>query len=150
MNKIVTSADANRSFSKVLRDVQQGASVVVTSHGRAVAKIVAVDEDDPRKDAAWKKHLEALRRRPAKRIAIGRWSRDELYDALTAQGIFSRRYFHPLLARLPMYRDLPGADPANLPIATRAAEQILCLPIYPDLSPGDQDRVIDIVRGKFG
>jgi dTDP-4-amino-4,6-dideoxygalactose transaminase len=77
-----------------------------------------------------------------------RMTRDELYEALKAQGIFSRRYFHPLLASLPMYRDLPSANPANLPVATRAAEQILCLPIYPDLSPDDQDRVIDILRGE--
>ena len=76
-----------------------------------------------------------------------RMTRDELYDALKAEGIFSRRYFHPLLASLPMYRDLPSANPANLPVATCAAEQILCLPIYPGLTPGDQDRVIDLVRG---
>jgi dTDP-4-amino-4,6-dideoxygalactose transaminase len=75
-----------------------------------------------------------------------RMTRDQLYETLKAQGIYSRRYFHPLLASLPMYRDLPSANPANLPVATRAAEQILCLPIYPDLSPADQDRVIDLVR----
>jgi dTDP-4-amino-4,6-dideoxygalactose transaminase len=52
-----------------------------------------------------------------------------------------------LLATLPMYRDLPSAKAANLPVATRAAEQILCLPLYADLSPEDQDRVIAALRG---
>jgi dTDP-4-amino-4,6-dideoxygalactose transaminase len=45
-----------------------------------------------------------------------------------------------------MYRDLPSAAPDNLPIATHAAQQILCLPIYHDLGDGDQDRVIDLIR----
>jgi dTDP-4-amino-4,6-dideoxygalactose transaminase len=69
-------------------------------------------------------------------------SRDELYESLKARGIYGRRYFYPLLASLPMYRDLPSADPQNLPIGVRAAEQILCLPIYPDLRQDEQDRVI--------
>lgn len=73
-------------------------------------------------------------------------SRDQLYDKLKAHGIYSRRYFFPLLSNLPMYRDLPSADPEALPVANRTAEQILCLPIYHDLSEVDQDRVIDLVR----
>jgi dTDP-4-amino-4,6-dideoxy-D-glucose transaminase len=73
-------------------------------------------------------------------------SRDDLYQALKSEGIYSRRYFHPLLSSLPMYRDLPSADAANLPVATRAARQILCLPIYDDLSATDQDRVIEAIR----
>lgn len=69
-------------------------------------------------------------------------SRDALYERLKAQKIYSRRYFYPLLSSLPMYRDEPSAVPINLPIATRAAEQILCLPIYPDLNEDEQERVI--------
>jgi dTDP-4-amino-4,6-dideoxygalactose transaminase len=76
-----------------------------------------------------------------------RTSRDALYEALKQQGIFSRRYFYPLLSGLDMYRDLPSADPRHLPIATEAAEQILCLPIYPDLALEDQERIVDAVRG---
>lgn len=74
-----------------------------------------------------------------------RCSRDELYEALKSDGIYARRYFYPLLATLPMYRDLPSAKPAKLPVATRAAEQILCLPLYPDLGEADQDRVIAVL-----
>ncbi|NUR45986.1 MAG: DegT/DnrJ/EryC1/StrS family aminotransferase [Sphingomonas sp.] len=74
-------------------------------------------------------------------------SRDALYEKLKANGIFSRRYFYPLLSTLPMYRDLESAAPANLPVATHAADQILCLPIYHDLGESDQDRIIDLVAG---
>jgi dTDP-4-amino-4,6-dideoxygalactose transaminase len=73
-------------------------------------------------------------------------SRDALYERLKSRGISSRRYFHPLLSNLPMYRDLPSAAPDNLPVANRAAEQVLCLPIYPELSQSDQARVVEHIR----
>lgn len=59
--------------------------------------------------------------------------RDTLYDALKEQGIHPRRYFYPLISDFPMYRGLPSAHRENLPVATAAAQQVLCLPIYPDL-----------------
>ena len=71
--------------------------------------------------------------------------RDALYERLLGEGIYSRRYFYPLLANLPMYRDLPSAAPANLPVANRAAAQILCLPIYPELVEADQERIVDAI-----
>ena len=72
-------------------------------------------------------------------------SRDGLYHRLRQDNLFSRRYFFPLISDQPMYRDLPSAAPRGLPHSRRAADQILCLPLYPDLDPLDQDRIIDIV-----
>lgn len=72
-------------------------------------------------------------------------SRDGLADALKEHNIFSRRYFYPLLSTLPMYRDQPSAAPKNLPVATAAAEEILCLPIYPDLSEADQQKIVSVI-----
>jgi dTDP-4-amino-4,6-dideoxygalactose transaminase len=66
---------------------------------------------------------------------------------MKAANVYARRYFYPLLASLGMYRDLPSADAGNLPVAVRAAQQILCLPIYPDLSETDQDRIVELIRG---
>lgn len=60
-------------------------------------------------------------------------SRDELYLKLKEQGVHTRRYFYPLMSDFPMYRGLPSAHRENLPVATQAAQQVLCLPIYPDL-----------------
>jgi dTDP-4-amino-4,6-dideoxygalactose transaminase len=76
-------------------------------------------------------------------------TRDALYDKLKRNQVFGRRYFYPLLSTFSMYRDLPSARPSNLPVATAAANEVLCLPIYPGLSVDDQDRVIDtlISRG---
>ncbi len=65
-------------------------------------------------------------------------SRDALYDKLKAHGIYSRRYFYPLCSDFPTYRGLPSAAPVNLPVATKVAEEVLCLPMYADLSVEDQ------------
>ena len=68
-------------------------------------------------------------------------SRDELNDKLRLYGIYPRRYFYPLISEFPMYRGLPSASPSNLPVAKATAEQVLCLPIYPDL---EHDTVVKI------
>lgn len=73
-------------------------------------------------------------------------NRDALYLRLKEQNIFARRYFYPLISDFPMYRSMPSAHRNNLPVASRAAEQVLCLPIYPDLISQDQERVIKIIR----
>lgn len=73
-------------------------------------------------------------------------SRDALYQKLKDQGIYARRYFYPLISDFPMYRGLPSAARANLPVAVEAAEQVLCLPIYPALAPAEQERVIESIR----
>jgi len=72
-------------------------------------------------------------------------SRDALYEKLREQNIYARRYFYPLISDFPMYRGLPSAQPANLPVAAKASAQVLCLPIYPALTDADQQRLIDLI-----
>lgn len=76
------------------------------------------------------------------------FSRDELYQKLKSKGIYARRYFYPLISDFPMYRGLPSAEPANLPVATKAAQQVLSLPIYPALEAQAQQRIIDLILGR--
>jgi len=73
-------------------------------------------------------------------------SRDALYQRLKEQGIHARRYFYPLISDFPMYRGLPSADPAGLPVAAAASSQVLCLPIYPALTDEDVFRIVDVIR----
>lgn len=73
-------------------------------------------------------------------------SRDALYERLKDYGIYARRYFYPLISDFPMYRGMPSAQRANLPVAAAAADKILCLPIYPGLPDEDVARVVNIVR----
>lgn len=78
MEKAISAADANRKFSQLLRDVKEGQSYVVTSHGRPVARLVPVEEDRSAASSARRRLLRRLRLQPV--IDIGRWTRDELYD----------------------------------------------------------------------
>ena len=74
--------------------------------------------------------------------------RDGLYQRLRDENVMARRYFHPLISDFPMYRGLPSADPARLPVARLAADQVLCLPIYPALTDEDVDRIAAVVRAR--
>jgi len=76
MEKTVSAADANRNFSQLLREVREGRSYVVTSHGRPVARISPVEEK--RTDKAQAALLARLEAQPV--LRVGRWKRDELYD----------------------------------------------------------------------
>ncbi|MCL4155709.1 UNVERIFIED_CONTAM: hypothetical protein GTU68_057209 [Idotea baltica] len=72
-------------------------------------------------------------------------NREQLYARLKAHDIYARRYYSPLISDLPIYNNLQSADPSNLPVATRAASQILCLPMFPDLCEDEQMEIIDLV-----
>ncbi|MFN3824742.1 MAG: DegT/DnrJ/EryC1/StrS family aminotransferase [Pseudorhodobacter sp.] len=76
-------------------------------------------------------------------------TRDALHDRMRAGNIMTRRYFLPLLSRLPDLRDHPSADPGNLPVAHAMAERVLCLPIHPGLTPQDQIRIIAALAAPF-
>lgn len=78
MDKAVSAADANRRFSELLRTVRKGRSVVVTSHGRLVAKVTPVMEDE--RMAAGARSVLFAQLRTERVVNIGRWTRDELYD----------------------------------------------------------------------
>ena len=72
-------------------------------------------------------------------------SRDELYNKLKENNIFARRYFYPLISNFPTYRGLESAVPANLPVATKLAEQVLCLPMYAGLEERDALKISDLI-----
>jgi dTDP-4-amino-4,6-dideoxygalactose transaminase len=72
-------------------------------------------------------------------------SRDALYQKLKDHNIFARRYFYPLITDFPMYRGLPSAHRDNLPVATSAAQKVMCLPIYPALGDEDVKRVLSVI-----
>lgn len=75
-------------------------------------------------------------------------SRDDLYQRLKDHGIHPRRYFYPLISDFPMYRGLTSSHRENLPVATAAAQQVLCLPIYPDLDMSVVDEIIRFIAAQ--
>jgi dTDP-4-amino-4,6-dideoxygalactose transaminase len=74
-------------------------------------------------------------------------SRDGLFQKLQNNAIIARRYFYPLISEFPMYRGLPSAAPANLPVSTRVAQEVICLPIYPDLPLEQVDFIAELITG---
>jgi dTDP-4-amino-4,6-dideoxygalactose transaminase len=70
-------------------------------------------------------------------------SRDEVYELLKQHNIYGRRYFYPLISQFPTYRGLESAKPENLPIAERITEEVICLPIYPEL---EKDTIVKICK----
>lgn len=70
--------------------------------------------------------------------------RDALYQRMRDANVFGRRYFFPLISEFPMYRGLPSANRSNLPVAAAIAEQVICLPIFPDMKKEDVHRVVGL------
>lgn len=78
MEEAVSAAKANRKFSSILRAVREGRSFVVTSHGRAVARIVPADALKDTASGAKAALLARLQGQPVG--TVGHWSREELYE----------------------------------------------------------------------
>ena len=73
-------------------------------------------------------------------------SRDKLCEILRQNGISARKYFYPSVADLLPHAAAPSAGPGKLAVARRAADSVLCLPVFPGLDPAVQNRIIEIVR----
>lgn len=78
MEEVVSSADANRRFSALLRGVREGRAYVVTSHGQPVARIVPANQGKRAESGAREALLARLRRQST--VDVERWTRDELYE----------------------------------------------------------------------
>ena len=68
----ISAAEANRAFSRVLREVREGKRYVVTSHGRPVARLTPYDDVPPDVRAAAREALWA-RLRSQQAVDIGPW-----------------------------------------------------------------------------
>ena len=75
-------------------------------------------------------------------------TRDELYKKMKAANVYGRRYFYPLITAFDPYKDYPSAALENLPVATRIANQVVCLPMHHALSEEDVRRVISVIDNR--
>lgn len=78
MGRTISSAEANRKFSTVMRGVRAGHSYVVTSHGLPVARILPFRASDDVAAAARDALLARLAAAPV--VDVGGWTRNELYE----------------------------------------------------------------------
>lgn len=76
--KTITASEANRQFSKLLREVAEGEDVSIVSHGRTVAKIVSTADEIKSREMA----RSALMARLSRQATTGQrgWTRADLYD----------------------------------------------------------------------
>ena len=75
-------------------------------------------------------------------------TRDELYEKMKAANVYGRRYFYPLITAFDPYRDYPSAAPENLPIATKIADQVICLPMHHELTDDDLKRILSVITNR--
>ncbi len=75
-------------------------------------------------------------------------SRNELYEELKSNKVFTRKYFHPLCSNLQCYSGLPSSDKSKLPIANKVSDSVLALPLYGQLLNEDIASICTLIRKK--
>jgi dTDP-4-amino-4,6-dideoxygalactose transaminase len=73
-------------------------------------------------------------------------TRDEVYEGLKKHNIYGRRYFYPLISQFPTYHGLESAKSGRIPVAEKATQEVICLPIYPDLAEKDIELICRIIK----
>ena len=72
-------------------------------------------------------------------------NRDALFLRMREMGVFARRYFYPLIPDFPAYAGRAESKRFTLSVAKAAAANVLCLPIYADMTLPDAERVVDLL-----
>jgi dTDP-4-amino-4,6-dideoxygalactose transaminase len=73
-----------------------------------------------------------------------------LGKALAADNIASGVHYPVPLHLQPCFRYLPGSEEGRLPVTERLAKRILSLPMFPELTEEQQDRVVESIRKFVG
>ena len=71
-------------------------------------------------------------------------TRDEVTNTLFKNGIVARKYFYPLTSTFECYHG--RFDPNNTPVALYISKRVITLPLYPELSPEEVDRICDVIK----
>tara|TARA_B110000196_G_scaffold319212_1_gene336576 strand:- start:14911 stop:16023 length:1113 start_codon:yes stop_codon:yes gene_type:complete len=74
-------------------------------------------------------------------------TRDELYEQLKGEGVFTRRYFYPLISDFSPYKVSSLFSLKNLLEARKITRRVLCLPIYPDLKIETAKEITSFIKG---
>lgn len=71
--------------------------------------------------------------------------RNQVQAKLAEENIYARKYFFPLTNEAACYAKIYGEK--EVPVAKQAAETVLTLPMYGDLTIADVDRICDVILG---
>lgn len=69
-------------------------------------------------------------------------NRDELFQHLQENNVFSRKYFYPLVTDYACYK---GKFRGSTPVATRVANQVLCLPLHSEMKISDIELITALI-----
>ena len=69
-------------------------------------------------------------------------NRDNVYEQLKMEGIFTRKYFYPLVTDTDCYSEYKQSQ---LSVAKKISTQILCLPIYYGLGLAEVDMICELI-----
>ncbi|MER5348715.1 DegT/DnrJ/EryC1/StrS family aminotransferase [Kitasatospora sp. NPDC002551] len=97
---------------------------------------VAAPRTAPGNEHVW--HLYAVR------VGGGRERRDALLAALNAAGIGAGVHYPVPVHLQPAFRHL-GHGEGSFPVAERAAGELLTLPLYPQITAAQQERVVEVL-----
>lgn len=126
-------------------------------------RLPLLDADNARRRALAARYREAFRgvgdlRLPADapevepvyhQMTVRTARRDELMEHLKGQGVASAVHYPSTLDRQPAFAGAGGGI-GDLPESTAAAREVLCLPIFPELTDAEADRVCAAVRSFYG
>ncbi len=70
-------------------------------------------------------------------------SRNEVFAALEAEGIYARKYFYPLTNTFDCFHG--KFDAGRTPVALSVSKRVLTLPLYADLDLDIVDRICDVI-----
>lgn len=81
MERTITATDANREFSRLLNEVANGETYVVTARGKPVVKMVPVSAEEADREARKQRltaYLKEISRRPVSNL--GKITREDGYE----------------------------------------------------------------------
>ena len=74
-----------------------------------------------------------------------KYTRNDVFAKLGENNIIARKYFYPLTSDFSCYRGRSSGS--ETPIARKLADNILCLPLFADLTLDQVDNICDIILG---
>jgi dTDP-4-amino-4,6-dideoxygalactose transaminase len=82
-------------------------------------------------------------------VTAGRAARDAALDVVREQGVQAQIHYPVPVHLQPAFASL-GYRAGDFPVAEAAADRILSLPLYPHLTPSQQERVAEVLRKAVG
>ena len=72
------------------------------------------------------------------------FSRDDVFNELMKENIYSRKYFYPITNAFDCYKDRFYSG--DTPIALDISNKVLTLPMYADLTIDSVDKICSIIK----